>query len=145
MLQINKGKKNAVIIVLDLNDLKKINDSKGHEEGDEVIYKSAQILQESFIDIGTAYRIGGDEFCVLCVNSSKDQVEASLMKLAELLEEYNSQNDFKIIFAYGYDFYTGLQDVFEVFETADKKMYEHKAKIKGFYGRRREDKQDNIT
>lgn len=138
MLQLNKSKKNTAIIVLDLNDLKKINDSKGHEVGDEAIYKSAQFLQEGFKDIGIAYRIGGDEFCVLCVNASKYQVDASLMKLVELLKEYNDKNDLKIVFSYGYDFYSGLQDVFEVFEIADKKMYDHKAKIKGYYGRRRD-------
>ncbi len=139
MLLLNKNKRNTAIVVLDLNDLKKINDSRGHDEGDEAIYKSAQILQESFKDIGTAYRIGGDEFCVLCVNSSKGQIEDALMKLLKLLEESNNRNDLKIAFAYGYDFYTGMQDIFEVFEVADKKMYEHKAQIKGFYGRRRED------
>jgi len=140
MLQLYKSKKNTAIVVLDLNDLKKINDSKGHDEGDEAIYKSAQILQESFKDIGTAYRIGGDEFCVLCVNASKKQIEDALMRLLKLLEESNKRDDLKIVFAYGYEFYTGIQDIFEVFEAADKKMYEHKAKIKGFYGRRREDK-----
>lgn len=139
MLQLNKTKKNTAIVVLDLNDLKRINDSKGHDEGDGAIYNSAQILQESFRNIGTAYRIGGDEFCVLCVNSSKEQVDASLMKLAKLSENYNDKNCIKIVFAYGYDFYTGIQDVFKVFEIADKKMYAHKAKIKGYYGRRRED------
>lgn len=140
MLQLNKGNKNAGIVVLDLNDLKKVNDSKGHHMGDEIIYRSAGILQESFENVGTAYRIGGDEFSVICVNSSEEQVEAALMKLVKLLEEYNNKNDFKIVFAYGYDFYTGNEDIFEVFKIADKKMYEHKAKIKGSYGRRRVDK-----
>lgn len=139
MLQLNKSKKNTAIVVLDLNDLKKINDSRGHDEGDEIIHKSARILQESFVNVGTAYRIGGDEFCVLCVNSSKEQVEAALGKLKNLLSKYNNQNDLKIVFAYGYHFYTGNEYIFEIFEIADKKMYDHKAKIKGYFGRRRDD------
>ncbi len=140
MLQLNKSKRNTAIVVMDLNDLKKINDSRGHDEGDEIIHKSAKFLQESFDNVGTPYRIGGDEFSVLCVNSSKDQVEAALDKLHNLLEEYNSVNDLKIVFGYGYHFYTGNENIFEVFESADKKMYQHKAKIKGYYGRRRDDK-----
>jgi diguanylate cyclase (GGDEF)-like protein len=140
MLQLNKGNKNTGIVVLDLNDLKEINDSKGHDKGDEIIHKSAGFLQESFENVGTPYRAGGDEFSILCVNSSEEQVEAALMKLLKLLKEYNNKNDLKIVFAYGYDFYTGKEDIFEVFENADKKMYEHKAKIKGYYGRRRDDK-----
>ena len=139
MIQINKSKKNAALVVLDLNDLKKTNDCYGHDKGDEVIHNSSQALQESFKNLGIAYRIGGDEFSVLCINASKLQVETSLIKLEKLLEEYNSNNDVKIIFAYGYDFYTDVKDIFEVFEEADKKMYQHKAKIKGCYGRRRED------
>lgn len=140
MLQLNKSKKNTAIVVLDLNDLKKINDSSGHDKGDEIINKSAKILQESFDNVGTPYRIGGDEFSVLCVNSSKDQVEAALDKMQNLLEGYNNTNDLKIVFGYGYHLYTGNENIFEVFESADKKMYQHKAKIKGYYGRRREDK-----
>ena len=137
---INKNKKNTAVVVLDLNDLKRINDTMGHEEGDVIINKSAKILQESFKNVGITYRIGGDEFCVLCINSSMKQVEASLFKLQSLLDEYNNINDLKIVFAYGYHFYTGNENIFEVFEIADKKMYQHKAKIKGYYGRRRDDK-----
>ena len=139
LYQLNRNGKNTALVVLDLNDLKKINDTNGHDKGDEAIYNAAQILQESFQEVGTPYRIGGDEFCVLCVNVTEKEVEDSLKKLVDLLEEYNSLNDIKITFAYGYDFYTDLKDGFKVFEIADKKMYEHKAKIKGIYGRRRDD------
>lgn len=139
LYQLNRNGKNTALVVLDLNDLKKTNDTNGHDKGDEAIYNAAQILQESFQEVGTPYRIGGDEFCVLCVNVTEKQVQDSLKKLVDLLEEYNSLNDIKITFAYGYDFYTDLKDGFKVFEIADKKMYEHKAKIKGIYGRRRDD------
>lgn len=143
MLQLSKSKKSVAIVVLDLNDLKKINDSMGHEEGDVIINRSAKILQKSFDNVGTPYRIGGDEFSVLCFNSSIIQVEDALAKLQNLLEEYNEKNDMKIVFSYGYHLYTGNKDIFEVFEIADKKMYEHKAKIKGYFGRRRDDRLSN--
>lgn len=140
MTQLNKSKIKTGVVVLDLNELKKINDNLGHDKGDEIIYKSAKFLQESFVNVGTAYRIGGDEFSVLCINSSAEHVEAALMKLQKSLEEYNKNNAINIIFAYGYHFYTGDNDIFKIFEIADKKMYEHKAIIKGLCKRRREDK-----
>ncbi len=139
MNQLCKSKKDAAIVVLDLNDLKKINDSKGHEDGDKVIYNFAQLLQDSFKYVGVAYRTGGDEFCVICVNTIKEQLEASFKQLEDLLEKYNIEHDLKIAFAYGYEFYSGEGDIFKIFEIADKKMYEYKSKIKGYYGRRRED------
>lgn len=140
MLKLNKLKRPTGLVVLDLNDLKVINDSMGHEKGDEIIHKAAKILQESFVKVGTPYRIGGDEFSILCANSSEKEIETALVRLQSLSEVYNGNNPVKIIFAYGYHLYTGYEDVFEVFKIADKKMYDHKALVKGCYKRRREDK-----
>ena len=47
---------------MDLNGLKRTNDSLGHAAGDELIQNAGLIIDESFKDYGTSYRIGGDEF-----------------------------------------------------------------------------------
>ncbi|NLO20999.1 MAG: GGDEF domain-containing protein, partial [Syntrophomonadaceae bacterium] len=57
---------NAAVVMFDLNDLKFTNDRFGHEAGDKQIIYSAKIIQASFKDIGQIFRIGGDEFCVIC-------------------------------------------------------------------------------
>lgn len=54
----------AGIVFLDLNNLKKINDSYGHKVGDEYIISASKIIKNSFGRYGNSYRIGSDEFCV---------------------------------------------------------------------------------
>jgi len=141
MEQYDKSKDNAVIVVMDLNDLKKINDTKGHNAGDEAIHISGTVLHDSFSGVGKAFRIGGDEFCVICNNASRKMVDDSLLKLERLLNAENQKRDIKIDLAYGYEFYNKNENesIYDVFTKADKYMYEHKAKQKGFYGRRTDD------
>lgn len=141
-MEIYDNKDNVVaVVVLDLNDLKKINDSKGHHAGDKAILISATVLQESFEKIGKAYRIGGDEFCALCEGASEEDITKSLIKLEKLLLEVNNIHDIKIELAYGCAFYIKEEDnsIYETFKCADRRMYEHKAKLKGLYGRRVDD------
>ncbi len=52
-------------LILDIDYFKQINDSLGHPKGDEILYKVAQELQDTFSDSGIVGRIGGDEFAVL--------------------------------------------------------------------------------
>lgn len=140
-MEIYDGRDNVALVVLDLNDLKKINDSKGHHAGDKAILISATVLQESFEKIGKAYRIGGDEFCALCAGASEADIAKSLKKLENLLIEVNNIHDMKIELAYGCAFYIKEEDksIYETFKYADRRMYEHKAKLKGLYGRRADD------
>ncbi len=134
MEQFVKTNKNAAIIVLDINNLKKNNDNYGHKAGDEIIFYTAKCIQESFSTIGTTFRIGGDEFCVICQEINKESVERGLEKLDNLLTKLNEKRSIKIEIAYGYAFYAkeGSESVYSIFTQADKAMYEHKARLKGF-------------
>lgn len=121
------------IVIVDINDLKEINDQKGHKMGDGVIINSAKILQESFIKIGGCYRIGGDEFCVICNDCSEKQIANALHNLESLLSERNKDSSIKTMIAYGYAFfykYDG-KSIFEAFNQADAAMYRHKDALKG--------------
>lgn len=133
-----KIRKNAAIVVLDINYLKRINDRYGHKEGDDVIINAARIIKKGFISIGEAFRIGGDEFCVICEETTKESVDAALIKLEELLIEINKERTIKIEMAYGYDFYrkSDNESIYSIFSKADCAMYAHKANSKGLYGRR---------
>lgn len=57
--------KPTVIYMFDLNDLKKCNDTYGHDYGDQYIMMASEILKKLFALDGKCYRIGGDEFCAL--------------------------------------------------------------------------------
>lgn len=65
-MNINKG----ALIFVDLDGLKIINDTYGHEGGDEAIITGAKILKDAFDEFGVIGRIGGDEFAVFLPNQS---------------------------------------------------------------------------
>ncbi|MBU3153306.1 GGDEF domain-containing protein [Clostridium estertheticum] len=128
--------KNATIVMFDLNNLKKTNDKYGHKVGDEMIFNAAKIIEESFIGIGRAYRIGGDEFCVICNEIPKKLLDTALSNLDDLLIKVNQKRNIKIVLAYGYAFCNKNKNdsIYSTFTQADKNMYIHKAKLKESYG-----------
>jgi diguanylate cyclase (GGDEF)-like protein len=142
MQQYTNGSNNATIVIFDLNDLKITNDKYGHKVGDELIFEAAKIIKESFMGIGTPYRIGGDEFCVICKDVSEELVDETLSKFEDLLIKINQERKIKVTLAYGHAFYDkdGIESMYSIFSKADKAMYTNKTKIKGLYGRREQDK-----
>ena len=126
------GNEHVTLVMFDLNNLKATNDQYGHKAGDEMIYQAAKIISESFMPIGTAYRIGGDEFCVLCEDVSKGLVDEMLSRLDETIIEINKHRQIKITIAHGYAFYDkyGSESVYAVLSHADKAMYTNKLIIK---------------
>jgi len=132
---------NAAVVMFDLNNLKITNDRFGHEAGDNEIFYAAKIIQASFLDIGQTFRIGGDEFCVICREVTQETLDSILAELDHMLNTINQNRASKITLAYGYAFYTQEQgtNIYTSFAQADKAMYTHKAKLKGVYGRRIDD------
>ena len=126
-----KNNENVAIVMFDLNNLKLINDNNGHCNGDKVINASARIIKDSFKGIGVPYRIGGDEFCVICKNVSKKLIDESLLKLTIGLDEINKSSNIKIGLAFGFSFFKeNNENIYDVIENADIAMYKHKAKLK---------------
>lgn len=125
-------KNNVAIIVFDLNNLKVINDTFGHLTGDNCLADIAQIIKISFEDIGISYRIGGDEFCVLCHNVDKEKLEADFYKFESMVADLKNSRSMSIDVAYGYEIYNKLRynNIYDSFTKADFAMYEHKAAMK---------------
>ncbi len=69
----------AALLYLDLDGFKAFNDSYGHQAGDRLLRKVSDTIQAAAANSGIAYRIGGDEFVILC----RDQDEMSAAQLAE--------------------------------------------------------------
>ena len=121
---------NFALVVCDLNNLKKINDSQGHNAGDEYIRASSHLLCHIFVH-SPVFRIGGDEFVVFLSGndySARNELMDQLRK--QVLE--NTKNGCGVILASGMSEYNGETDrsVSEIFERADKEMYEDKKKLK---------------
>lgn len=121
------------VFMCDLNNLKKCNDTMGHHWGDTYIKISAGIIQESFADIGRAYWIGGDEFCIISDVDDPEQIQAAYDKLVYRVEEYNTGTSvIEIGIAVGYARYDANIDknLEDTRIRADQFMYLNKEMIK---------------
>ncbi len=76
----------AALVFLDLNGFKHLNDTLGHPAGDEMLARLGQRLREAVAGDGTAYRIGGDEFCVL-LTCAEDRFDEVTRRAGEALTE----------------------------------------------------------
>ena len=107
------------VIYIDINGMKKINDSNGHEYGDRVIKKVADTLK---LRVGPeAYRVGGDEFTVLCVDIEEQEFRALTEKLVRDFDK-NKEYDVSI----GHTWKEGNISADEEILKADDLMYAEK-------------------
>lgn len=132
--QIDDGKiSEFAVIVFDLNDLKGINDTFGHEVGDEYIVKSCQIISEVYKNI-PIYRVGGDEFTIILTGDEYHDKDA-------LFEEFNNRINANlkkrnpIVIAAGMSSFVPGKDttILQVFTRADSEMYKRKHHIKAHH------------
>lgn len=121
------------IIVFDLNGLKIINDTKGHEAGDCYIKAASSLICAQFKH-SPVYRIGGDEFVALLEGEDYKNHKALLDDFESHIEENQLQG--QVVVSSGFaSFNPDSNDIFlSVFERADKKMYERKSKLKAMKG-----------
>lgn len=126
----NRSKKEMSLLYADLDDLKIINDTFGHDEGDRALVESAALLRDAFRDSDIIARIGGDEFVVLTVEVG-DMSPATLMqRVQEKFDARNAAGALKFVLSisqgvacYDPEKPCSLQDLINV---ADKKMYDRK-------------------
>ena len=127
----------ALLIYLDLDDLKFINDSYGHLEGNRALIVTANVLRACFRQSDILARLGGDEFCVLMTDAGQDsaqQVRKRLQQSADIINALSSWN-FRLSLSVGIaDVPVVHQPSFDqLLRIADKDMYEEK-KNKKFRG-----------
>ena len=115
------------IVVCDINGLKIINDTKGHKAGDNYILAACKVLRDTFVK-SEIYRVGGDEFVIICEGEDYEQLDSLLQKLGNANQAEETEN--RVQFAYGMARYAQDLSVAAVFERADLRMYETKARMK---------------
>lgn len=134
------GKPEFALLVFDINNLKTVNDSHGHDFGDILIINACKIICKVF-KRSPVYRIGGDEFVVILENSELENYEQLLERFQAALDEFNgfAGKDGKVSIARGIAIYEENVDltVNEVFKRADDAMYQNKIAMK-----RKEDTED---
>lgn len=128
------GQADFTIFVMDLNNLKKVNDTYGHEKGDVYITNSAAVISRVFGE-ENCFRIGGDEFTAVFEGIGEDEINSLLEKLEEELTGFNIDKEEiydQVHISIGVSSYISGEDYepADVFRRADSAMYEDKKRQK---------------
>lgn len=121
-------------IELDLDGLKKINDTYGHEAGDNAIVQVANAMRQASERREVCIRSGGDEYLVFGIAEKESDAAAFIQRVEEYLEEYNERNawPYEVACSCGYCVHPSaeIQSLEEMVTEADKLLYQVKARKK---------------
>ncbi len=116
------------IFVCDIDGLKLINDTLGHQHGDQLLKNTAQVLQKAVRQIDTISRIGGDEFAIILPHTGQAAAAAIQQRIASTLAEYNNAHpSLPLGLSIGFaNAETHPFDIHLLFREADDQMYQQK-------------------
>ena len=123
------------IIMIDVNYLKKVNDTYGHERGNEYLINACMLACSVFGE-GNVYRVGGDEFVVILDGENLAHCEEMVSRLRGMIEKFRADKTLeaweKVSAAVGVAYYRAGVDktADEVFKRADSDMYQNKLAMK---------------
>lgn len=119
--------RDLVCVAIDVNGLKTVNDTLGHDAGDELIRGAADCLKECLEPYGTVYRTGGDEF-VAILSASESQIEHARKQLAEVVAAWSGTKVESLSMSYGFASAREFPDETPegLAKIADERMYEDK-------------------
>ena len=128
-------KTSLACIYIDVNGLHELNNTQGHESGDEMLKAVAQMIRENF-EAEHTYRIGGDEFIIFVINTPEDVITEKIKQLKATL------NSFGYSISVGMEWQTQVIDMDDLVRRAEKKMYVEK---KNYYNDKNHDRRKNLT
>ena len=108
------------VISIDMNDLKKINDNLGHLEGDKALVTLSSIFLNSEKNNARVYRVGGDEFVILCFDLKESDVKKVISKIKDDISKT------RYTCSLGYEMRKSNDDIIATYKIADEKMYKEK-------------------
>lgn len=114
------------LIMADCNYLKRTNDTLGHEYGDLLLQRVANILSESVPENAIAMRVGGDEFLIVCTRCTAKEAHEVIETIRKKLKE---RSDSKLTLSVSFGVSTTEKEEFsfkEAYEEADREMYKDK-------------------
>ena len=130
-----RNKSELLLFFADLDLLKYINDTLGHEEGDKALIEAANIFKENFRTSDVIARLGGDEFAVLAIGINRTSPEVFTARLQQLIDIRNNQENrkYKLSISIGCAYYDPESpcSIDDLIARADKLMYEQKQNKKG--------------
>lgn len=130
-MRMAKRKKARIYLLFsDVDNLKLINDTFGHNEGDEALKRVSIILRDTFRDSDIVARVGGDEFIVIPLGTSQHEADTAAARLRDNLEVFNSNRErgYPLNISCGISYYDPENHfgIDEILVNADKAMYELK-------------------
>jgi diguanylate cyclase (GGDEF)-like protein/PAS domain S-box-containing protein len=129
-----RNKSGMSLFFADLDLLKWINDTIGHEEGDKALIEAGNILKETFRSSDIIARLGGDEYAVLVVDITEANSKIFTSRLQAVIDKRNNQENrkYKLSISMGCAYYNPENpcSIDDLIARADKLMYEQKQKKK---------------
>ena len=126
-----EAKGHAAVIMMDVDGLKEANDRYGHPYGDESLRAIAGILTATFGKIGTCFRIGGDEFCVLAQRADEQMLKSAEESFLEHVAAAAGEDSRFPSISLGHAFYLDPhQGIGQAVEEADQRMFARKQQNK---------------
>lgn len=116
------------VIYWDINYLKRLNDTMGHEAGDKLILTVAESIRTVCNASHNAYRIGGDEFVMIMQGADEQQVVKKIREWEQVLNNLKGDFEYEISVSVGYAYGEG-KDLSAIIREADRRMYENKRLI----------------
>lgn len=113
-----------LLIVFDVDRFKQVNDTCGHLFGDQCLREIADCIKKAYSGSGSCYRIGGDEFCVILQDSSRERACAEA--LCRCLEKKRIANPKLPTVSYGSAAIAAGENILTTKERADQNMYQYK-------------------
>ena len=130
MKRLNNSRRLPIsIMVVDIDDLKGINDFYGHKQGDQHIIKAAEILESVTREEDIVARMGGDEFAILLPEADSKIADKICKRISKECKESNGEMEIPLNFSVGHASKKNEKDnLDDVFVRADQRMYADKRK-----------------
>ncbi|OPY86161.1 MAG: putative diguanylate cyclase YegE [Smithella sp. PtaU1.Bin162] len=130
-----RKKQGLLLYFFDLDELKSINDTLGHQEGDKAIIETAAVLKDTFRASDIVARLGGDEYAALAVDVAEANAKIFTDRLQVLIDKRNRRKNrrYKLSISAGCSYYNpeNACSLDELMSSADRLMYEQKQNKKG--------------
>lgn len=135
LLVADRAKKNLLLVYIDLDDLKGVNDRFGHKEGDRALADTAGLLRQTFRESDVLGRLGGDEFAVLLTEPFDREIHGIIVShIQQNLKKFNEEGSrpYMLSVSVGIASYdpAGSCSLDDLMSTADRLMYEQKRRLK---------------
>ncbi|PTB83839.1 hypothetical protein C9926_00905 [Sulfurovum lithotrophicum] len=121
-----ESKDDGVLVVLDIDDFKKVNDTYGHQVGDDVLKEFVRLMQENIRSDDIFARWGGEEFLLLLKHTNIDNAMKKVEHIREVIDTHNFTHIGHMTSSFGVAKKEDTDDIHSLLQRADKALYEAK-------------------